>query len=137
MSYFTQQLDFTLTELGLNRSQLAQACGMNYNTLTNFAKGVRPADPESMGIIMSGLPPEHAVQLLVARLRDEIPPGHETAVAVMPMSQLKPEAGKPISNDPPIPENLEVALRKWRHAICVNQDWADLLIKMAAILPDV
>ena len=132
MSNFSSQLRTTLERCHMTRAQLAEASGLPYSTLTNYAREVYRADTKAMLAICKALPEPEAAHLLVARLNDECPDELARLVTIEARTQILEEP-QPL----PLPdldnftrEAIEVLAR----AAAKNEAWHDVVLDLAAVI---
>jgi transcriptional regulator with XRE-family HTH domain len=134
MSHFSTQLGVALNRLGITRATLASTSGVPYASLTNYALDRRRPDPEAMAQLCHALPRHEAADLLLARLRDELPGQFADLVALTaadPVTNLEePTAPYGAVLDP----DLRRALDKLARAAVITKEWRDLVLDLARIV---
>lgn len=93
MSHFTEQLRKALARQGLPASRLAKIAGLTTGTIPAWLAGRNTPKPDTLARLIGPLPPEERAGLILAHLRDELPPGYESAVIL--------EAAGGIVQEPP------------------------------------
>jgi hypothetical protein len=73
VSYFSTELDALLEELGVSRAAFADGVGVPASSFHNLINGRRP-EVSAIEKICGALSPEQRANLVIAHLRDEIPP---------------------------------------------------------------
>lgn len=136
MSRFTTQLEVALENARLTRTELADACGINYRTLSNYATGRTPPDVEAVRLICAALPEEERAALLVARAADEIPLDYRHLV-------LLEERSPALREDAPavydaalrrLPAPVAEAIRALAEAAGENEEWKKAVLALADLV---
>jgi hypothetical protein len=132
VSYFSTQLLSSLERVGLTRAQLALEAGIDYHILIKVALDRRQADPKTVSALCRALPREEAAALVVARLRDELPPDCVDLVLLEP-SAMVVEEPQAAYGEIKMPDELRAAIAKLSRAAVLTKEWKDLLTDLAKI----
>jgi hypothetical protein len=133
MSRFATQLELSLERCRLTRVQLAEATGIPYRTLTNYALDKSPADRNAMTAICRALPEDEAAALVMARLHDECPEEFERLVRIELRELTLQEPIAPYSV-PALPEQTRRAIEILAQAASKTREWTDILVDLARVV---
>jgi hypothetical protein len=117
----------------MTRTELAAAAGMSYHVLTALTLDRRQADAATVGALCRVLPRDAAAALLIARLRDEIPPDQADLVHLAAADGTMCDDPTPYAL-PDLPDDLRQALDKLARAAILTKEWRDLVLDLARIV---
>lgn len=133
MSHFATQLTASIERSGYTRTTFADASGVAYGSLTNYALDRKRAGPAAVAAICRALPRAEAAACLVARLRDEMPAEHADLVMIEPRLDLCTEESAAPYGTTDLPADLREAITKLTRAATLHRDWRDLILDLAKV----
>jgi len=93
MAYVAAALTTVLSEIDWTQRDLAQRCGLPASQINRYCRGVNKIPIDSAEKLIRAIPEEHRATILIAYLRDCIPPGFENLVEVASTSPRVKEEG--------------------------------------------
>jgi transcriptional regulator with XRE-family HTH domain len=134
MSHFSHQLGVALSRLSVTRASLATQSGVPYASLTNYALDRRRPDTQAMAQLCQALPRHEAADLLLARLRDELPEAFADLVAITPADPITALEEPAALYDAVLDPKLRAALDAIARAAVKTHEWRDLVLDLARIV---
>ena len=115
------------------RTDLAEACGLPYRTLSNYATDRTPIDVKSIAAICAALPEDERGALIAARAADEVPPAYRHLLLISTRDGALREEAEPFA-DLPMPAELRANIEKIARAAIRNEAWREAVEGLAGLL---
>ena len=132
MSLFATQLQVALEHSKMSRADLANACGLPYRTLSNYATDRTPPDVEAVRKICCALPEEERPELIAARAADEVPADLRHLVWIDPKTTSLAEPITPPRRE--LPADVRRALERLENAAAENDEWKAAILALAELI---